>query len=214
MLKVTRLIHLASGLDPVRVERFTAQLRQALTGAERHLVEPTLAGSRNGGDILLHAQFRTEACWFEAQPHLDALLAGVQVVHVDGVDYRPKSAASVTSHGSVYRTLLVAVAPETPDALIEAFEADLLLMPRFVHTIAAYQLSRPERTLGAARWTHIFEQEFTDEAGLMGAYLMHPIHWARVDRWFDPECPEFIVRERICHSYCRTATPVLDDSPG
>ena len=29
----------------------------------------------------------------------------------------------------------------------------------------------------------------------MGAYLMHPIHWARVDRWFDPECPEVIVRE-------------------
>ena len=143
------------------------------------------------------------------QPELEALLAGVQVVHVDGVDYHPKSGASVTSHGSVYRTLLVAVTPETPADVIEAFESDLLLMPRFVRTITAYQLSRPERTLGAARWTHIFEQEFTDEAGLMGAYLMHPIHWARVDRWFDPECPEFIVRARICHSYCRTETPIL-----
>jgi hypothetical protein len=31
---------------------------------------------------------------------------------------------------------------------------------------------------------------------------MHPIHWAYVDRWFDPECPDFIVRDRVCHSFC------------
>ena len=40
----------------------------------------------------------------------------------------------------------------------------------------------------------------------MGPYLMHPIHWAYVDRWFDPECPEVIVRDRVCHSFCDVAT--------
>lgn len=209
MYKVTRLIHLASGLDSSHVERFTAHLRAALAGAERHLVEPTLAGSRNGGDILLHAQFRTEECWRQHQSGLEELLSGVQVVHVDGADYEAESPAWSTVRGSVYRTLLVAVASQTPADVVAEFEADLLLMPRFVRTITACQLSHPTRTLGSARWTHIFEQEFTDEAGLLGAYLMHPIHWARVDRWFDPECPESIVRERICHSYCRSDASVL-----
>ena len=41
--------------------------------------------------------------------------------------------------------------------------------------------------MGTSAWTHVFEQEFTDVEGLMGPYLMHPIHWAVVDRWFDPE---------------------------
>ncbi len=124
------------------------------------------------------------------------------VTHVDGVDYEAEPASPPESPESVYRTLLLAVAPETPAEVVAAFESDLLLMPRYVRTIRTCQLSRPTRTVGASRWTHVFEQEFTDEAGLMGAYLMHPIHWARVDRWFDPECPEFIVRERICHSFC------------
>lgn len=38
---------------------------------------------------------------------------------------------------------------------------------------------------------------------------MHPVHWGSVDRWFDPECPEVIVRERVCHSFCACADPVL-----
>ncbi|MET0698047.1 MAG: Dabb family protein, partial [Mycobacterium sp.] len=45
--------------------------------------------------------------------------------------------------------------------------------------------------------------------GLMGPYLMHPIHWAYVDRWFDPECPEYVVRERVCHSFCHYPTTPL-----
>jgi hypothetical protein len=38
---------------------------------------------------------------------------------------------------------------------------------------------------------------------------MHPIHWAVVDRWFDPECPDVIVRDRVCHSFCQSAAAVL-----
>jgi hypothetical protein len=30
-----------------------------------------------------------------------------------------------------------------------------------------------------------------------------------VDRWFDPECPEVVVRDRVCHSYCVRTEPVL-----
>lgn len=202
MFDLTRLIHLASGLDQSRVDAFIDRLRDVLAAADRHLVAPTLAGSRNGGDILVHAQFRTEKSRAGVEPDLDQLLNSLLVTHVDGVDYEAEPASPPESPESVYRILLLAVAPETPTEVVAAFESDLLLMPRYVRTIRTCQLRRPTRTVGAARWTHVFEQEFTDEAGLMGAYLMHPIHWARVDRWFDPECPEFIVRERICHSFC------------
>lgn len=209
MYKVTRLIHLAPRQPDASSRAFIDEVRRALAGAERCLVEPTLPGSRNGGDILVHAQYAAEQTWSQAQPGLEALLAGDRVAHVDGVDYTAEPAPSSNPPGGVYRTLLVAVPPETAPEIVAAFESDLLLMPRYVRTIRAFGLSRPHRTLGASRWTHVFEQEFTDEAGLMGPYLMHPIHWARVDRWFDPECPEFIVRDRICHSYCVSDGPVV-----
>lgn len=208
MFKVTRLVHLADG--PGTAGPLSGRIRTALTGAARVLVAPTLPGSRNGGDILVHAQFATEQSWADSEPALDAALADTAVSRVDGVDYRSGSAPQAPRcTSSVYRTLLIAVDPATPAAVVADFEADLLLMPRYVDTIAAFQLSRPRRAVGVSRWTHVFEQEFTDEKGLMGPYLMHPIHWARVDRWFDPECPEHIVRERVCHSFCSSPTSLL-----
>lgn len=92
--------------------------------------------------------------------------------------------------------------PGTPAASVDAFESDLLAMPGYIGSIRAWQLSRVSHAVGAASWTHVWEQEFSDLNGLMGPYLMHPIHWAVVDRWFDPECPECIVREQVCHSFC------------
>ena len=202
MYNVTRLIHLADAVDPAWVENFAGDLRLALAGAGRRTVAPTLPGSRNGGDILLHAEFPDAAAGETAESEVDRLLATAAVRHVDGADYNADPALTSKPTGTVYRTLLLAVDPATPAHLVEKFEADLLLMPRYVPTITACRLSRPERTLGASRWTHVFEQEFTDEQGLMGPYLMHPIHWGVVDRWFDPECPEYIIRERVCHSFC------------
>ena len=209
MYSLTRLIHRADGVDSVREESFRVELRDALATAERRIVAPTLPGSRNGGDVLLHAQFLDARSRDAAASGLDELLAAVVVRHVDGVDYFADPVAASGKAGTVYRTLLLAVDPSTPPDVIEKFEADLLLMPRYVHTITACRLSRPERTMGASRWTHVFEQQFTDEQGLMGPYLMHPIHWGRVDRWFDPECPEYIVRERVCHSFCLADEAIL-----
>lgn len=55
----------------------------------------------------------------------------------------------------------------------------------------------------------MFEQEFADVEALMGPYLMHPVHWAVVDRWFDPETTDVIIRDRVCHSFCAIPDPVL-----
>ena len=191
----------------MHVERFTAQLPSALHRRERH------PSSRRWPDPVTAA---TSCCTPNFAPRRAGsrrsrtrmLLAGVQVVHVDGVDTGrnppPRSPARIGIPHVAGRGRT-----GDPRCPIEVFEADLLLMPRFVHTIAAYQLSRPERIAGAARWTHIFRAgvhrrgradgrlpDASDPLGLGGTAGSTRV-------------PEFIVRERICHSYCRTATPVL-----
>ncbi|MFD0902975.1 Dabb family protein [Actinomadura sediminis] len=104
----------------------------------------------------------------------------------------------------VKRTLLLTVRPGTPPGVVAAFEADLMAMPRHIPAIRSWALSR---TTGA--WTHAWEQEFADESGLTGQYLLHPYHWTYVDRWFDAELPTAIVLPRIAHLYRAAPGPVL-----
>jgi hypothetical protein len=200
MYSVTRLIHTSSN---VARDRLLPSLRAFATDADYAVVAPTLPGVRNGGDILLHLRFRQAGQWRSVADDLDAILSAPEVTHIDGAEYLGvPEAADQSAPGTVYRTLLLRVAPDTDEASIARFEDDLRLLPRYVPTITAWQLSRVESAIGQSPWTHVFEQQFTDVDGLMGPYLMHPIHWAYVDRWFDPECPEVIVHDRVCHSFC------------
>lgn len=205
MFEVTRLVHLSPGADAAARAGLIAGLREiAAPAARRVLIEPTLPGVRNGGDVLVHLRFDESADWTGPAAEVDALLGGSPVDRVDGAEYQGGTAGFAVpgATGSVYRVLLLRVAPGTPRATIERFEADLLRMPRYLPSIRSWQLSRVTRGTGSSPWTHVWEQEFTDLDGLTGPYLMHPVHWAHVDRWFDPECPEVIVRDRICHSFC------------
>ncbi|MFD6222481.1 Dabb family protein [Nocardia asteroides] len=204
MFDVVRLLHLPPGLDAPPATLLD-ELRSAPAGrARRVLVQPTLPGVRNGGDVLVHLRFDEPADWSACAPRVAAVLAEHGVAHVDGAEYDGGvgGAAEPRTPGTVYRVLLLRVAPGTPRATIDRFEADLLRMPRYIGTMRSWQLSRVIRGIGSAPWTHVWEQEFTDLDGLDGPYLMHPVHWAHVDRWFDPECPESIVHDRICHSFC------------
>lgn len=207
MYSVTRLLDVGEG-DRSRV---LADLRvsAAATGAHRQLVEPTLPGSRNGGDILVHLRFDTEGEWRCAQHDFGAALADSAITRVNGACYSGEASRAVNTTASVYRTLLLRVPPDTDPDIVARFCDELRLMPRYVKSITAWQLSRVDEAVGISSWTHVFEQEFTDVDGLMGPYLMHPIHWAVVDRWFDPECPDVIVRDRVCHSFCVMPASIL-----
>jgi Stress responsive A/B Barrel Domain len=202
MYSVTRL------LDVVEAERerlsVSIRSRAEAIGARFRLVEPTLPGSRNGGDILIHLRFDSRHEWLTVADSFADALYEPAITRINGVSYP----GSVTRNGdgAVYRTLLLRVSPETPADIVAHFEDELLSMPRFVPAIKAWQLSRVDDAIGDSQWTHVFEQEFSDVDGLMGPYLMHPIHWAVVDRWFDPECPDVIIRDRLCHSFCQYPT--------
>ncbi|MCG7592517.1 Dabb family protein [Mycobacterium sp. PSTR-4-N] len=200
---MTRLIDVA---EPDR-ERVLADLQAAAarSGAVRSVVAPTLPGSRNGGDILLHLRFDDPQA--AADSDVDAALSDPAISRVNGATYRGSAVRS--SAGTVYRALLLRVSPEADPTTVADFERELAMMAAYVPTIAAWQLSRVDEAIGATGWTHVFEQEFTDVDGLMGPYLMHPVHWAVVDRWFDPETTDVIVRDRVCHSFCDLVAPVL-----
>ncbi|WP_418005912.1 Dabb family protein [Mycobacterium sp. PDNC021] len=200
---MTRLVDVAESdrgrvLDALRVAARGS-------GAFACVVEPTLPGTRNGGDILVHLRFRDQDTW--EQSTFDDALTDPTITHVNGATYR--GTPTRRGNGTVYRALLLRVDPEVDDAAVAQFERELASMPGFVSTIKAWQLSRVDTSMGASPWTHVFEQEFTDVDGLLGPYLMHPIHWSVVDRWFDPETTDVIVRDRLCHSFCELASPVL-----
>jgi len=207
MYSVTRLLDVAE-VDRDRV-LIRARAAAAATGARRQLVEPTLPGVRNGGDVLVHLRFDTEDEWRSVETDFAATLTDPAVTRVNGACYPGEPCGSGAQTGTVYRALLLSVRPGTNVQIVARFEDELRLMPRYVNTITAWQLSRVDEPVGTSEWTHVFEQEFTDVDGLMGPYLMHPIHWAVVDRWFDPECPEVIVRDRVCHSFCATSDSML-----
>jgi len=180
----------------------------AATGARHQLVEPTLPGVRNGGDILVHLRFDTEGQWRSVETDFAAMLTDPAITRVNGACYSGEASRGAQA-GTVYRALLLRVLPGTEAHVVDRFEDELRLMARYVNTITAWQLSRVDEPVGTSEWTHVFEQEFTDVDGLMGPYLMHPIHWAVIDRWFDPECPDVIIRDRVCHSFCAMPAPVL-----
>jgi hypothetical protein len=200
---VTRLLDVTESERPTVLG--TIRTAAGRSGASTFVVAPTLPGSRNGGDILVHLRFANQNDWDESD--FDAVLDDPAITRVNGATYHGTPMRSGV--GAVYRTLLLRIPPEVSAATVAEFERELAMMPRYVSTIAAWQLSRVDTAVGTTGWTHVFEQEFTDVDGLMGPYLMHPIHWAVVDRWFDPETTDVIVRDRVCHSFCELTTPVL-----
>jgi Stress responsive A/B Barrel Domain len=207
MYSVTRLLDVA---EEDR-ERVLASVRSGaeVTEARHRLVEPTLPGSRNGGDILVHLRFDSRSQWLSAADDFAGALEDPLIDRVNGASYPGTPIRNGGDAGTVYRALLLRVLPDTEAGTLARFEGELSLMAQYIPAIRAWQLSRVDDAIGTSQWTHVFEQEFSDVDGLMGPYLMHPIHWAVVDRWFDPECPDVIIRDRVCHSFCHCDDAIL-----
>ncbi|MFI1462379.1 Dabb family protein [Nocardia carnea] len=222
MYKVTSLLRLTDPADAmtteVTVKRLTAAAEAA--GVRRPLVAPTLPGVRNGGDLLAHFRFASKSEWLSRREAIDEAMSGPAIDHIDSAEYPGgrtgdgrSGRRNDASPSTVYRTLLLRVDDAAAPAEIARFEHATLQMPRLIPAIRAWQLSRVESATGTSQWTHVWEQEFADIDGLLGPYMNHPVHWALVDQWFDPECPNQIVKDRICHSFCAIPAPVIDPAP-
>lgn len=152
------------------------------------LAVPTLPGGLNAGDAVI----RTVQPW---EPDVD-------VVATDTAELVVVAEGGSPVGRGIYRLALFNADRDPTRERLAAFEADLLSMPAHVGTIVRWRLSR---TTGA--YTHAWEQEYRSLGGLNGAYKMHPIHWAAVDGWFDPEYPEWLVNTHLCHAFGEIDAP-------
>ncbi len=91
MYSVTRLLDVAE-VDRDRVLA-AARAGAAATRARHQLVEPTLPGVRNGGDILVHLRFDTEDQWRSVETDFAATLTDSAITHVKGACYSGDAAA-------------------------------------------------------------------------------------------------------------------------
>ena len=179
------------------------------------LFAPTLPGVHNGGDAIWRMSFvdraaRDAALAGDAWAPAAALLADPSVtLHRETVGYETDRVGGSDADCGLYRVALFC-ANVRPDAeRLTAFADQTESMSRYVRTIRRWQLSTPAETDGRRPWTTVWEQEYDDLQGLKGAYMLHPVHWAHVERWFDPEYPEWLVDRTIVHTFCETSASVI-----
>lgn len=220
MLRWVQLLHLAdrsaAALEAVRLE--LEQAAHTSLMVQRSLCAPALEGSFNAGDLIWHLQFADaaaqRACTAQAhwRERIEPLLADRRrIVRVDGALYESGrgGARRPDLRQGIYRVALFAVDEHAPAAAVEACEADLLTMPEHLPTMLNWTLSRASSAAGSRRWTHVWEQEYAEAKALLVDYMIHPVHWGYVDRWFDPECPERIVDPVLCHGFCALPSSIV-----
>ena len=148
MYSVTRLLDVADG-DRDRILKVVRAGADG-SGARHRIVEPTLAGARNGGDILVHLRFDSEDQWRFAERDFAAILDDAAITRVNGACYSGVPFRESSATGTVYRTLLLRVLPGTDIDTVARFEEELRLMPQYVNTITAWQLSRVDEPVGTS----------------------------------------------------------------
>jgi hypothetical protein len=186
------------------------------TGATATLLGPTCPGVWNGGDLIWRSEYRDEAHWRNAESgqHFRRSAASVlgdpaRVSLVEHVAFVAGSCGGVSPGRGLYRVALFSASRNPTVDRLARFARETRAMPRHVRSIRRWQLSTPLETNGSRPWTHVWEQEYDDLAGLHGPNMLHPCHWGEVDRWFDPEDPDWLVDPLLCHSFCETDAAVI-----
>ncbi|BBT15309.1 hypothetical protein WP8S17C03_13580 [Metapseudomonas otitidis] len=196
-------LNLSDGTDPALFELRLRECLRDMPGLLHLSFGRNLPGSWGAADCTLDLLFAGAA-----PANLDALLGRLPgIAHFERLPYQRIGGGlrEPGLEGGIWRTLLLRVRQQATVAQREALERDLLRMPDYILGIRNWQLARVSTP---GRWTHVWQQEFTCADDLLGEYLAHPYHWAWVDRWFDPDCPDWAV-DAIAHAYCPQQTSLL-----
>lgn len=217
MYNLLFVIGFSSEADEAARSTLQAALRQA--GATSRVkgatVQPTLPGVYNGGDLIARFVFDTPsdlAAWHassEGQAIADSLADPALAATLERVEYEGGRSGGTSEGSGLYRVALFCANRNPTAERLEAFGRQTLTLPRHVRSIRRWQLSDVGNVSGSRPWTHVWEQEYTDLDGLNGPYMMHPAHWAHVERWFDTEYPDHLVDRVLVHSFCAFAAPVI-----
>ena len=202
------------GNDRAESQRVLSEAARA-SGAVSLVFEPTLPGVWNGGDLIWRAEYRDEFHWRSAEGGAQfrdaaALLADPARVHaVEHVAFAGGASGGTSPSRGLYRVALFCANRQPTRERVARFAAETCAMPRHVRSIRRWQLTTPVHASGSRPWTHVWEQEYDDLAGLNGPYMLHPCHWGQVDRWFDPDDPDWLIDPQLCHTFCETRAPVI-----
>jgi hypothetical protein len=219
MFKLTELVTFAASIKAAERSQIADSLR-ATIGSNPHvlrsLIEPTLQGGVNCGDLVCHTQFANEGAYRDAMRHpswpaaRDDLQAG-SPIQTERVAYAQGS-SHLSNPGlanGIYRVLLVRLRPAIDPEKIQKFENEMREMAQYITAIRNWGFSRVTDGSGLRQWDYVWEQEFADASALMGPYMVHPYHFAWIDRWFDPESHDWILDTCLCHSFCAVENSIL-----
>jgi hypothetical protein len=170
-------------------------------------VSQNLPGSVGGSDAVWDLQAQDSLARL---PVVSELIAAASVSSAQTLALEPIASGYRELAGArIKRTLALTVRAGTSEPEVRRFERSLQAMPEHIPEIRSWSLSRVRPEASASPWTHVWEQEYADVAGLRVAYMRSPYHWTGVDRWFDPEMPCSIVEPHLAHLFRWADRPVL-----
>lgn len=205
MSRETIQLFIAADADSSAVEKGMNDLLSARGDLLRRHLGRNLEGSWGAGTYTL------DLLWHAHAPHDPSSLDLTRVpgfIRADRVTYQSIGSGNRDANLSngIWRTLLLRVRPGADVQQVQAFEQDLLRMPHYMQGIRNWNLSK---VTSPSSWTHVWQQEYASIDDLLGEYLLHPFHWGWVDRWFDPEFPEWTV-DHLSHAFCPLKTSILN----
>ncbi len=216
-------VHLSPGTPNAAVAALAARLEgacQALPGLVAVWIAPNHVADFGAGHLTWDLLFpdpataaaaRQSPAWRERIAPLLARDArhwtalGLETI---GAGLRRPDLKEGVKRTALFRRLPIA----TPEA-IDRFERDLLEMPAHVPAILNWRLARAVpldwSSTPEPAWSYVWEQEYARLEGLTVDYMVHPHHWAHVDRWFDPESGAQIIDVQLCHAFSPLGGTIL-----
>jgi hypothetical protein len=214
MYKLTKIIKFRDKAPVAERNALIENLRSlSKPGAQikRVLLEPVSTDGMtvNGGDFIWHIQADDRKSMQDWYRGVEATVANPIIEYMESAGYEGVPDGSARGEirrpdltSGIYRTLILRIDDHATPQQLAAFEADMRAMPVYIDSIKNWQFTRVSESSGTRKWTHVWEQDYADIEGLMGPYVMHPHHWAQVDRWYQPDSPDKIVNAFLCHTYC------------
>ncbi|MEZ4279664.1 MAG: Dabb family protein [Myxococcota bacterium] len=216
-------LHLPSYAPKASIESLAAQLGDAsrsLPGLEAVWIAPNFVADYGAGHLTWDLLFPDRASADAARqsaPWRDeiapTLVRDCQAWTALGLETIGAGLRRRDLKEGVKRTALFRKLPDAAPEALARFERDLLEMPAHVPAILNWRLARAVRldwsSADAPAWSHVWEQEYDRLEGLTVDYMVHPHHWAHVDRWFDPESGCQIIDAQLCHAFSPLSGSIL-----
>ena len=211
----TAQLYLPASVPAADIASFGAALAEAcaaLPGLDTFRLGQNMVPAYGAGHFTLDLVYAdrataeaTRQCghWRErVLPLISAQCSAVSALGLDTVDAGARVPALANG---IKRTALFRLLPEVSAGAQARFERDTLEMAAQIPAILNWRLSRAITldwdASGVAPWSYVWEQEYATLEGLTVDYMVHPHHWAHVDRSFDPESGVQIIDTALCHAF-------------